>query len=159
MSDREFWNKKFACGTKGCKGQLIPIELHDVKKEGNVKAVGKCPTCKKVYTFSLPSDKATVEKWAPYVFDQMFTCTTCSSRSLRQTNLEIDPKTGYKIFVKCTRCNEPGERKVDAVYFRLIGNRVLEITSKDIVNYCANCGAKMPSGSARCPKCGTMIKK
>ena len=159
MSEEEFWTKKFACGSKGCKGQLIPIELHDNKKEGNVKAIGKCPSCKKVYTFSLPSDKATVDKWAPYIFDRMFTCTMCTATTLRQTNLDINPKEGYKISVRCTRCNQEGERAVDAPYFRLIGNRLLEITSKDVTVYCPNCGSKVPGGSYKCPKCNAILKK
>lgn len=159
MSEKEFWTKKFACGDKYCKGQLIPLQLHYNKKEGNVKAIGKCPICKKVWSFSLPSDKDIVAKWAPYVFDRMFTCTMCGATSLKQVNFVINPKTGYKINVKCTRCNEPGEREVDAAYFHLIGNRVLELTSKDVVNYCPNCGAKVPGGSVRCTKCGTIIKK
>ncbi|HME53618.1 MAG TPA: zinc ribbon domain-containing protein [Candidatus Lokiarchaeia archaeon] len=159
MSEKEFWQKKFACGDRYCKGQLIPLELHDNKKQGNVKAIGKCPVCKKTWTFSLPSDKETVEKWAPYIFDQMFTCTTCGSKTLKQVNLVINPKTGYKIDVKCTRCNQPGERNVDAEYFHLIGNRVLEITSREVTRYCPNCGKPVPSGSIKCPSCGVAVKK
>jgi DNA-directed RNA polymerase subunit RPC12/RpoP len=159
MSDKAFWTKKFACGNKSCNGQLIPLQLFDNKKEGNVKAVGKCPTCTKTYEFSLPSDKESVTKWAPYVFDRMFTCTTCGQASLKQVNFTINQKMDYKIDVRCTRCNQEGERAVGGPYFHLIGNRVLEITSRDVTYFCSDCGAKIPSGAVRCTKCGAAIKK
>nr|MDO8112153.1 hypothetical protein [Candidatus Sigynarchaeota archaeon] len=155
----EYWTKKFACGNKKCGGYLIPLHLHDNKREPTVKVVGKCPVCKKTYEFTLPQGKDAVTQWAPFIFDRMFLCTTCGQATLRTIHFEGHPKSEYKIDVKCTRCNEPGERHVDGAYFHLIGSKLLEITTKEVASYCPTCGNPVPLGSLICSKCGNKIGK
>jgi hypothetical protein len=157
MSD--YWEKQFACANKKCNGTLIPTELVDNKKDNKVKATGKCPICKKTYQFSLPGDKEAVTNWIGVVFDHMFLCTGCGNSSLKTRRIDGHPSSGYTISVWCTRCNEISERKIDGTFFHYLGPKVLEVTQKETRNFCPNCGANMPLGSAFCAKCGTRIKK
>lgn len=150
------YQQKFACGNKKCKGELIPIQILENKKEGVAKVLGKCPECKKMYEFSLSLNSTEVDKWLPIFHEQMFKCTDCNQPTLTTKKVVGNPRSEYKIKAECLECQKTNERFVDGGLFFLVEDK-LPSAERTII-MCPTCGQKIVDESKKkCPKCGRDI--
>jgi len=147
---------KFACGNKKCKGTLIPIQIRENKKDNTTKVLGKCPTCKKTFEFSLPLDRNAIPDWLPILTERMFTCTECGQPTLKTEKVSGNPKNEYKVRFECLECHKNSERYVDGGLFFLVEDK-LPSAERTIIT-CTTCGQKITDESKKkCPKCGRDI--
>nr|MDO8112154.1 zinc ribbon domain-containing protein [Candidatus Sigynarchaeota archaeon] len=145
--------QKFACGKKGCSGTLIPVQIRENKKDGEVKVFGKCPECKKVFQFSLSLNKSEVDKWQPVLEEQTFKCTECGQSTLKTEKVLGNPRSDYKIKVECVECKKEDDRAVDGGVYFLVENK-LPSAERTIIT-CPTCNTKVTDESAKkCPNCG-----